>query len=243
MKSFIVDSDEEEIPKKKTRTTRAKKETKTTKTKEEPKEVSVVKRKVAGGYRPKWLGEERDPPKHGSKPIPIGKKDCLSGVIFVLTGLNESLTRDETTELITQYGGIIRSAVSGKTQYLVAGFEMEDGRPITEGSKYKAAQQKKVKIINEDTLLKMIRDSNPEASALSEAAQKEEMKREEAEAMDREESIMGDRNDSPSRLFTTKYAPTRLAELIGNGAVIEQLRVWLSQWEEVVVHRVAEARA
>ena len=88
---------------------------------------------------------------------------------------------------------------------------MEDGRPITEGSKYKAAQQKKVKIINEDALLKMIRDSNPEASALSEAAQKEEMKREEAEAMDREESIMGDRNDSPSRLFTTKYAPTRLS--------------------------------
>ena len=42
---------------------------------------------------------------------------------------------------------------------------MEDGRPITEGSKYKAAIEKGVEIINEDTLLKMIRDSDPEGSA------------------------------------------------------------------------------
>lgn len=42
---------------------------------------------------------------------------------------------------------------------------MEDGRPITEGSKYKAAIEKNVKIINEDDFLKMIRDSDPEGSA------------------------------------------------------------------------------
>jgi singapore isolate B (sub-type 7) whole genome shotgun sequence assembly, scaffold_1 len=65
----------------------------------------VEKRKVSGSFRPKWLGPERDPPQHGSKPIPEGKPDCLAGVVFVLTGLNESLTRDEMTELITKYGG------------------------------------------------------------------------------------------------------------------------------------------
>ena len=110
----------------------------------------VTKRKVAGTYRPKWLGEQRDPPKHGSKPIPVGKPDCLKNIIFVLSGLNESLTRDEMSELISRYGGLERSAVSGKTNYLVVGFEMEDGRPITEGSKYKKAIEKNVKIINED---------------------------------------------------------------------------------------------
>ena len=55
--------------------------------------------------------------------------------------------------------------MSKKTTYLIAGFEMEDGRPITEGSKYKAAIEKGVEIINEDTLLKMILDSDPEGSA------------------------------------------------------------------------------
>ena len=41
---------------------------------------------------------------------------------------------------------IERTAVSGKTNYLVAGFEMDDGRAITEGAKYKEAKKKKVKI-------------------------------------------------------------------------------------------------
>ena len=68
----------------------------------------VEKRKVSGSFRPKWLGPERDPPQHGSKAIPEGKADCLAGIIFVLTGLNESLTRDEMTELITKYGGYAR---------------------------------------------------------------------------------------------------------------------------------------
>ena len=70
-----------------------------------PKPQKVEKRKISGGYRPKWLGPERDPPRHGSKPIPEGKPQCLEGIIFVLTGLNESLTREEVSELISRYGG------------------------------------------------------------------------------------------------------------------------------------------
>ena len=38
---------------------------------------------------------------------------------------------------------IERTAISGKTNYLVAGFEMDDGRAITEGAKYKEAKKKK----------------------------------------------------------------------------------------------------
>lgn len=36
-------------------------------------------------------------------------------------------------------GRVERTSVSGKTNYLVAGFEMEDGRKITQGAQYKAA--------------------------------------------------------------------------------------------------------
>ena len=52
-----------------------------------------------------------------------------------------------------------RTSVSGKTNYLVAGFEMEDGRKITQGAQYKAAIQKKVKIISDLDLMKMVADS------------------------------------------------------------------------------------
>ena len=77
----------------------------------------------------------------------------------------------ESRQRIT--GRVERSAVSGKTNYLVAGFEMEDGRPITEGSKYKAAIEKNVKILSEDGLLKMIRDSDPAGSAQFEKQEEE----------------------------------------------------------------------
>ena len=56
-------------------------------------------------------------------------------------------------------GRVERTSVSGKTDYLVAGFEMEDGRKITQGAQYKAAIQKKVKIISDLDLMKMVADS------------------------------------------------------------------------------------
>ena len=72
-----------------------------------------------------------------------------------------------------------RSAVSGKTTYLVAGFEMEDGRPITEGSKYKKASDLGVKIINEDDVMRMVRESDPDASMKYEEEQKRKKEEEE----------------------------------------------------------------
>lgn len=107
LKDFIVDEEVEEPPKKKrgsSKTTSRRKETSTSDS-ATPKPQKVEKRKVSGGYRPKWLGPERDPPQHGSKPIPEGKPQCLEGIVFVLTGLNESLTREEMSELISRYGG------------------------------------------------------------------------------------------------------------------------------------------
>lgn len=250
---FIV-NDEDDIDAKPSRKkagskTRVSKKSQKSKVEIEPKEIvvkkekkvenpTVEKRKVSGAYRPKWLGPERDPPKHGSKPIPIGKPNCLSNIPFVLTGLNESLTRDETTELITKYGGLVRTAVSGKTKYLVAGFEMEDGRPITEGSKYKQALAKGTTIINEDQLLDMIRQSNPEESAKAEAKQQLAIKKEEDTELKNEEVVMNNHIfSSQSRLFTVKYAPSNSGEILGNKDVINNLRSWLTQWDDVVIHR------
>ena len=200
-----VATKEEKIPRsKKSRSTEIeivieKKEPTKSRVKEEsePKEEPKPKQKrvISGAYKPRWMSATKDPPKHGSKPIPRGKPDCLEGIVFVLTGLNESLTREEMSNLIQQYGGYVlpewfnsrieRSAVSKKTTYLIAGFEMEDGRPITEGSKYKAAIEKGVEIINEDVLLKMIRDSDPEGSARYAKEKEEEEQKEVAKLEER----------------------------------------------------------
>jgi replication factor C subunit 1 len=59
---------------------------------------------------------------------------------------------------------LIRTGVSGKTDYLLVGSVLEDGRPLEEGSKYKTAVQKKVKIITEDQLFELINATAPHSS-------------------------------------------------------------------------------
>lgn len=50
----------------------------------------------------------------------------MEGLKFVVTGVLESLARQEAEQLIKQYGGHTTSAVSSKTTHLLAG---EDAGP------------------------------------------------------------------------------------------------------------------
>lgn len=108
------------------------------------------------------------PSAPGSKSIPDGEKNCLKDLTFVFTGqifsayqsiLNEclsisgvldSLDRDEGKALIEKYGGRVTIAISGKTKYLIAGRDTSEG-------KLSKAREMKVEVISEDDLLEMIR--------------------------------------------------------------------------------------
>ena len=57
----------------------------------------------------------------GSKPIPEGEEDCLDGLTFVITGVLESMEREQASDLIKKYGGKVTVSVSKKTSYLVVG--------------------------------------------------------------------------------------------------------------------------
>lgn len=61
------------------------------------------------------------PELHGQKQAPRGQEECLTGKIFTITGVLESLTRDEATELIKQHGGRVTTNISGKTTFLLVG--------------------------------------------------------------------------------------------------------------------------
>eukprot|EP00986_Skeletonema_menzelii_P001422 scaffold378_cov131-Skeletonema_menzelii.AAC.3 len=50
---------------------------------------------------------------------------------------NVELSRDNATDIIKILGGRVTTSVSSKTDYLVAGNILEDGREVVEGSKYK----------------------------------------------------------------------------------------------------------
>ena len=60
---------------------------------------------------------------------------------LLLSFLSSSLRRLVSSPLLSMQ---IASAVSGKTNYLVAGTLLDDGRPVAESSKYRTAIEKKV---------------------------------------------------------------------------------------------------
>lgn len=89
------------------------------------------------------------PKNHGSKELPKGKVDCLSNLIFLRTGVLDSLESEEFENLIKEHGGKVVHSVSKKVNYVVVG---EDPGP----TKLQKAENYKIPTLSEDELLDMI---------------------------------------------------------------------------------------
>ena len=100
--------------------------------------------------------EQAAPPHWGMKPLPTGDADCLKGKLFVISGVLDSLKWNEAEDLIKKYGGATRTAVSGKTSYLLRGQDAG-------ATKTKKAAAVGCPIIDEDELFELIRSSKGDA--------------------------------------------------------------------------------
>ncbi|XP_053314342.1 replication factor C subunit 1 [Spea bombifrons] len=107
--------------------------------------------KKKGNYKAYRNYLNREGPKAlGSKEIPVGADNCMEGMTFVITGVLESVERDEAKSLVERYGGKVTGNVSKKTNYLIMG---RDGGE----SKREKAEGFGTKIIDEDGLFNLIR--------------------------------------------------------------------------------------
>ena len=77
------------------------------------------------------------------------RSDKLKGLTFVISGTFARHSRDEYKQLIERHGGRNASAISGKTDYLLAGENMGP-------AKLAKAEKLGVKLLNEDEFLKLI---------------------------------------------------------------------------------------
>ena len=192
------------------------------------------------------------PAGHGTKEIPVGAENCLAGLAFVFTGVQDTLGREEGQSLVKQYGGKVTTAPSSKTSYVVLG---ADAGP----RKLETIAKLKLKTINEDGLFELIRKMPANGGDGKAAEQHEVKKRQEeqkikamAAEMDQHEkerlkakaTDSASRSTAPSskpaaeakkpkvddRLWTEKYAPTSMNMVCGNKGVVEKLQSWLRNW-------------
>ncbi|XP_045690307.1 replication factor C subunit 1 isoform X1 [Phyllostomus hastatus] len=135
----------------------------------------------------------REGPKAlGSKEIPKGAENCLEGLTFVITGVLESIERDEAKSLIERYGGKVTGNVSKKTNYLVM------GRDSGQSKRDKAAALG-TKIIDEDGLLDLIR-TMPGKKSKYEIAVEAEMNKEKSKLQRTpSKNDQGKRKSSPTK--------------------------------------------
>ncbi|KZC12208.1 Replication factor C subunit 1, partial [Dufourea novaeangliae] len=142
-------------------------------------EERVEKKKQSAAIYQQYLqrGGARHP---GSKEIPEGAEYCLAGLSFLITGVLDSLEREEAEELIKKYGGRILHQVSKKTDYVIVG---DQAGP----SKLSKANILNVKQITEDDLLELIRTrkaGHAESVKQSRAKSKDRMKQSSVESDD-----------------------------------------------------------
>lgn len=79
----------------------------------------------------------------------IAKSQKLSGLSFVVSGVFQSLSRDELKQLISHHSGKVVGSISGKTSYIVAGDQMGPSKRIK-------AEKLGIPIVSEEEFLKMI---------------------------------------------------------------------------------------
>ncbi|NXJ06398.1 RFC1 factor, partial [Odontophorus gujanensis] len=133
----------------------------------------------------------REGPKAlGSKEIPQGAENCLEGLTFVITGVLESIERDEAKSLIERYGGKVTGSVSKKTNYLVMGRDCGQ-------SKCEKASTLGTKIIDEDGLFDLVRTMPGKKSKYELAAETEAKKAESSHKKTPQKAESGKRNCSP----------------------------------------------
>ena len=168
----------------------------------------------------------------------------LSNETIVLTG-EFSITRDKFINLLKSFGAKITGSVSSRTTILIHGDILEDGRNYTEGKKYKTAIEKEVnKIFSEDDFENYMKKilKNPNWSILNNENEKEEKinigkissKKNENKKNKKENKIKNTENSYI--LWTEKYSPKSLDEIIGNKTTISKIINWLDDWDDVVLN-------
>lgn len=163
-------------------------------------------------------------------PPPLGLNEHqperlpLQGARVAVSGAMPTMGRSGIEELIAELGGKVSATVTGKTSFLIVGDELEDGRAVSEGSKFRAAQEKNVPILTEIDFLSKYRAS----SARSVNNNQDVSSKDRSSCLLKQAPVpIGVLRDS---LWVDFHRPKTPSELIGHGELTRKLSEWLDKW-------------
>lgn len=93
------------------------------------------------------------PPNIGVKEHPKGKKDALSKVVVIVSGILDSFERKDFEQYVMDHGGKVSKGVTGKVTHLVN--DHGEAGP----SKQAKCKEFGIPMVSEDVILKMVADS------------------------------------------------------------------------------------
>ena len=137
-------------------------------------------------------GGARNP---GSKEVPDGSPGCFEGLVFVLTGVYDSLEREEMADIVKKLGGKVTTSLSKNTKYLVVGAEAGE-------SKLSKARTLGTPQLTEDQFLDLIREKS---------VKEKENKTPKASPEKLEETK---KHKSPKHLKTEKKSPNKEKKIV-----------------------------
>ena len=171
----------------------------------------------------------------------------LSDETIVITG-EFDLKRDEITKILKSLGARVTGSVSSRTTILIHGDVLEDGRPADQGRKYKLAKEKGVNIMDKYEFENYVQKKTKNPNWSFDSSNKLESDIEIKEEVSNDDSSINDKNkknkdkstnnnlmQNQGELWTTKYQPKKLSDLIGNKTTINKLITWLDDWNSVVL--------
>jgi replication factor C subunit 1 len=210
------------------------------------KKTNLNNKKLSKEAEELLSNKKKDRKKHKQNIIPEFE-GILNALTFVVTGVFP-IDRDDLTNLLKGYGARVTGSISKKTSYLLHGDELEDGRAVHEGNKYKEATRLNVKKMNQQDFEEFMQDklNDPSFSIITSMdttgvnteinigrIRTDENSGKESKGVTNFE----DRNKNLNQeLWTTRHAPKQLSEIIGNQKTIFNFITWLDDWEDVVLN-------
>lgn len=169
---------------------------------------------------------------------PVGRGLYFDDMRIGVTGVFQRMSREAIEEYIKENGGKLATSISGKTSLVVIGYQLEDGREVTAGTKYRTAMEKKVPIMNEEEFFNKYNPDNKPSAAITQPLPPSNrgIDTKPKTPVTSSSSASNELSTGSSHdisLWVDRYKPQSPNDLIGHGDIVRKLQEWLRNWNAV----------